>query len=235
MASRIQPVVAWRALQALIRDPDDTEQAFRVIGALSGRSAQRLVRRFARSPRGSRLLRQRPDLVPALRDREHLASLPEDSLGRAYAEFTAREQLTAAGLIDASEAALAGGEAVASDEAERWVLTRLRDQHDLTHVVTGYGRDVRGELAVLAFTAAQTRNPGIAFIPLYLLRRAGLRSELGRLIRQGFRRGLRARWLVDQEWERLLGEPLAKVREELRLADVPRYEALRSAAAPPLA
>ena len=33
------------------------------------------------------------------------------------------------------------------------------------HVITcGYGRDVSGEACLLAFTVAQTRNPGLALI-----------------------------------------------------------------------
>ena len=59
------------------------------------------------------------------------------------------------------------------------------------------------------------------------------RSEMGALIRQGFRRGRRARWLIDRDWEELLERPLDQLREELRIGDPPRYEQVRSAAAPP--
>ena len=38
---------------------------------------------------------------------------------------------------------------------ERWMGERLRDIHDLFHVITGYGRDALGELCLLAFTNAQ--------------------------------------------------------------------------------
>ena len=114
-------------------------------------------------------------------------------------------------------------------------MTRLRDLHDVFHVVTGYGRDLRGEAAVLAFTVPQTRNPGIAYLVLSALRRAGFRSEMGRLIRQAFARGRRAAWLVDEDWESLLERPLDEVRDELRIGPPPRYEALRSEGAPALA
>ena len=43
---------------------------------------------------------------------------------------------------------------------------RLRDQHDLWHVVTGYGRDELGELCLLGFTYAQTKNRGVGLIVL---------------------------------------------------------------------
>ena len=73
-------------------------------------------------------------------------------------------------------------------------MTRLLNLHDVFHVVTGYDRDLRGEVAVLAFTLAQTRSPGIAYVLLRVLLRAGWSSEMGKLIRQGFRRGLRSAW-----------------------------------------
>jgi ubiquinone biosynthesis protein COQ4 len=132
-------------------------------------------------------------------------------------------------MLSGDEQQLADG-----DRDRLYMMGRLRDQHDLYHVVTGYGRDLRGELAVLAFTAAQTRNPGVAAIPGYLLLRAGWRSDLGRLIREGFRRGLRAGWLPAQHWEELFDRPLDEVRSTLRLEDIPEYDAIRSAGAPPV-
>jgi ubiquinone biosynthesis protein COQ4 len=237
--NRIRPLAAWRALRALIQNPDDTAQAFCVIAALSGNSSGRLYRRFRRSPDGARLLAERPDLHVALADLPGLLAQPEGSLGRAIGDFFSREQISSDGLQDASLDAgrMLGGDEQQSargDEDRLYMMVRLRDQHDLYHVVTGYGRDVRGELAVLAFTAAQTRNPGVAAIPGYLLFRAGWRSELGALIRQGFRRGLRAGWLPAQHWEELLDQPLDEVRARLGLDDVPAYEAIRSAGAPAL-
>ena len=56
-----------------------------------------------------------------------------------------------------------------------------------------------------------------------------------RLIRQAYRRGRKAEWLVDADWETLLEQPIDQVREELGVGEPPVYEQMRSAAAPPLA
>ena len=48
-------------------------------------------------------------------------------------------------------------------------------------------------------------------------------------------RGLRAEWLVDQDWESLFEQPIDQVREQLGVGPPPVYEQLRSLAAPPLA
>ena len=112
---------------------------------------------------------------------------------------------------------------------------RIRDLHDVFHVPTGYWRDLRGESAVLAFTIPQTRNTGIAYLVFDVLRRAGWRSEEGRLIRQAFRRGRAAEWLIDQDWERLLEQPINELREKLGVGEPLVYEQVRSAGAPLLA
>jgi ubiquinone biosynthesis protein COQ4 len=232
-ADRIRPIEAQRAMRALLADPDDTEQAFRVIAALSGNSLGRALRRFRGTPVGARVLRERTRMLDLIADAERMAAMPEGSLGAAVRDFYARERISAAGLVEASEGAY--DEADSLDADLELMGQRLRDLHDTFHVLTGYGRDLRGEVAVLSFTVPQSKNPGIAFLVFTVLRRAGFRSEMGRLIRQGFRRGLRAAWLPGQDWEALFPLPLDAVREQLEIGAPPDYEAVRSEGAPALA
>ena len=103
-SDRIRPLAALRAVRALIRNPDDTARVFDVIEALSGRTRARLFHRFRKDPAGRRLLDARPDLLAALSDRKRLLELAPGTLGRAYAEFMSREQISADGLVDASTA-----------------------------------------------------------------------------------------------------------------------------------
>jgi len=232
---RIRPLVAWRAIRALLRDPDDTKRVFDVIDALSGRSGERLFERFRATPSGARILAERRDLLASLRDRERLLALPPGSLGRRYAEFMGREQISADGLVEASQEGGRGPDPALPAE-RRLVGARMRDQHDLWHVVTGYGRDLVGEAAVLAFTYAQTRNRGIGLIVAVAYWRGGSAAPWFRpFLREAYRRGKRAAWLPAADWEALLPRPLEEVRAELGLGEPPSYEALRSAGAPALA
>jgi ubiquinone biosynthesis protein COQ4 len=232
---RIRPLVAWRAVRALLRNPDDTKRVFDVIDALSGRSGERLFERFRATPSGARILAERRDLLASLRDRERLLALPPGSLGRSYAEFMGREKISAEGLVEASQEGGRAPDPALSPE-RRLVGARMRDQHDLWHVVTGYGRDLVGEAAVLAFTYAQTRNRGIGLIVAVAYWRGGSAAPwLRPFLREAFRRGRRAAWLPAADWEALLPRPLEEVRAELGLGEPPSYEALRSAGAPALA
>lgn len=218
MPSRFRPLAALAALRAVLRDPDDTAQVFRLISALSGRTPKALRDRILSSRAGARLLERRPTLLSHLRDREALARLPAGSLGRAYLDFLGADGLTADGLVDASAAA-----DPADDEIGAWVGDRLRDSHDLWHVVTGYRGDLIGEAALLAFTYAQTRAPGIGLLVIAALFRAD-DPDARRLIVDGLLRGVRAAWLPVVDWEALLAVDLGEVRGRLRVGSPPQYE-----------
>lgn len=218
---------AWRALRRLFADPDDTAAVFEVLDALPGRSYERMYERFARSEAGARILREQRALLPTLRDRAALLALPVGTLGRAYAEFMEAEQLSANGLVDASTASRETRE---PDPSRRLFYERLRDAHDVEHVATGYGRDLLGEIALLALYLGQVWSPGLALIVGMAYFESGPESR--RMIRQGFRRGRRAAWLSGQDWEALLPRPLDEVRRELRLDPPPVYTPEYSAGAP---
>ena len=43
-------------------------------------------------------------------------------------------------------------------------------------------------------------------------------------MREGFRIGRRAQWLMEQDWERLLPEPIEQVREQLEIGTPEVYQ-----------
>jgi ubiquinone biosynthesis protein COQ4 len=224
---------ARRAMDALSANPDDTAAAIRAITAMSGKSGERCFRRFKRSVTGARILQEKRELADALADIDCLGMMPHGSLGKEIWNFYTVEQLSIQGLQEASEAAQGGGSGGADTDEARFGR-RLRDLHDVFHVLTGYGRDILGEIACLAFTYAQTRNTGVGYVVLRALRQAGWRSEMGRLCRQAYLRGRHSRWLVDLEWETLLDQPLEQLRLRLGVGPAPVYEQIRSAGAPVL-
>jgi ubiquinone biosynthesis protein COQ4 len=219
---------ALRALQALLNDPDDTAQVFRIVDALSGRNAERTLSRLRRASSGRALLAERPDVLSKLLDRSTLERLPEGSLGRAYLRFLDSEGITAEGLRQASidgRRSMSPGE----DPDFQFLRDRLRDTHDLWHTVTGYKGDILGEASLLAFSFAQTWNPGIGLIVLTALVR-GREPSVRKLILGGFSRGVRSAWLPGIRWEDLLALPLEDVRRRLRVGDPVAYEPFRSSA-----
>ena len=217
---------AWRALKKLIADPDRTDQVFVIINALAGNSGEKQFQRFRATPVGQRILSEERDILTVLNDREALGELPEGTLGKAYAMFMNAEQISADGLVGASEKGR--GERVQDDIDRLRYGMRLRDSHDLWHVATGYNRDLLGEAMLLAFTYAQIRNPGIGVIVAMAYLKGSSIPGARRMIRQAYRRGKQAAWLPGADWEQLLSRPLDEVRRDLGLQDLPVYQELRS-------
>ena len=94
----------WRdardALKRSMANPDDTAQVIRFVSAIAGKSPDYMMRRFIATPHGGEILERERSLLDVLLDRERLHALPEGTLGRTYAEWTEREQISAAGLKD---------------------------------------------------------------------------------------------------------------------------------------
>ncbi len=229
----IHPLVARRSMRALRANPDDTAAAIRVIGALAGNSGGRQFRRFRRSERGAQILREKRDLNDFLMNQERLKTMPPGSLGHTIAEWFEREGISAEGLAEAGNAAAGGTERLVDADVQVYG-TRMRNLHDVFHVLTGYDRDLRGEAAVLAFTIAQNFHRGIAYLVWNAIRAEGWNSPGGRLIREAYGRGRRAEPLAKANWEKLLAQPLEVVREDLGLGPPPSYEQVRSMGAPAL-
>ena len=229
---QLEPRRAVRAARILASDPDDLPQVFTIIESLSFNTLERIANRMQQSASGRRMLETRPDIVDVLEDRAALARMPEGSLGRAYLAFVESENISAAGIRDAATKGMT--HAADLPAPLDWIHAHMRDTHDLWHAATGYAGDVVGEMGLLGFTFAQTRNPGIAFILSIGISKtfhgkAGDGAEARRVIADGFRRGKKAAWLPEQEWETLLPLPLAEVRRRLRLESAPVYTQLRSA------
>ena len=233
MRQQIKPVAAMRAMRKLLTDPDDTTQVFHIIEALKGDSLWAAVKRLRASGAGRVLLKKKPNIVSKLNDRDGLLALPEGSLGRAYYDFVHGENLSADGLIAASETNARAEIYRGLSEDEIWLADRLRDIHDLQHVMTGYGRDPVGELSLLSFMTTQTPNRGINFI-VWIAKLKYLREvpqfDVRTLINEGAAIGRSALWMPAIEWEAKLAEPLERVRLEYGFTPPSRYQRLKNQA-----
>lgn len=216
---RLEPVRAFKAFRKLYANKEDTEQVFHIIDALSTGKERNGFMRFERTAGGVRLLKDRPDLIAALNDQDTLKTLPHDTLGHTYYKFMSSEQLTADGLVDASN--IDRKHETERSEDQEFYGARVRDQHDLWHVTTGYGRDPLGELCLLAFSYAQTGTLGIGFIvamaTLTMSREVSDAYPIRSAVWEGYRLGKRAKWLPGVEWETMLDKPLDELRDTLRI------------------
>ena len=99
---------------------------------------------------------------------------------------------------------------------------RMRQTHDLWHVMTGIGTDRIGELALKAFELAQTRRPLAAVITTggvirFLMKDPEHLTNVLAGISIGYRLGNTAKPFLAQKWEEGWERPLEDWRRELNV------------------
>ncbi len=224
--SRIKPLKAWKHMQNLIADKEDTAQVFHIIEALNGNVKLNDFNRFMASENGPSLLAERSDLPTMLDNHGPLEELPEGTVGREYIKFMQSEGLSAAGLVAESE--VLNSSTKSFDDDLSWYMNRGRDTHDLYHVLTGYGRDALGEAALLGYTHSQHGGLGISFIAfmggMKIAQQAPRDAKVKAVIAEGRRNGKAAARIVDQDISALLREPIADARKRLNISEPVLYK-----------
>ena len=219
--SGFQPLKVLHHFNKLVEDKEDTEQVFHIIEATKGRKSHKQAWAFVQSSEGQRFLRDEVDIPAMLDDHARWADLPENSVGKHYMAFMKREGLTAQGLVDESHK-WAPPESRPNDLTE-WYFNRLRDTHDLFHVLTTYGRDALGEAALLGFSYSQNHNNGVIFIAYagarQIKKATGTKAPLYSAIREGQRLGKAAAKIAHQDVEALVREDIDAARERLGIGE----------------
>ena len=210
-----------RVVRELIADPDDTKKVFEVMATMRGKSLQRIFKRFKATKTGETILQQHIELLDTLNDHAYLMSLQPDSFAQTYLNFLDKAKLESGGLVYASEDYYQN----VQDPELLLFMRRNRDSHDLWHTLTQYGRDTLGETCLLAFTYAQTKNPGIRFI--LLLASVRLYREYGHgtfaALWRAYGDGKRASWLLAQPYEDILPLNIEQIRVMLSIPDPNAY------------
>ena len=216
---------AFRTLRKLLNDKEDTGQVFEIMRALNGSSTAKCYHRLLSTEQGGRIAYERGEFAHLLMDDAWLDSLPDGSVGAAYRHFIRSEQISAEGLVEISRQNAAG---VDEPHPYAWMGRRTRDVHDIWHILSGYHRDGLGEACLVGFSYAQTGGLGWALIALGAAWRARKDKTYPyvQAIWQGYRRGKAAKWLLGEDYERLMREPLESARRRLNITPATIYDAI---------
>lgn len=220
---RLRPLKALGHFRKLVANKEDTEQVFHMTSCLPSRKFAEVERQFCESAHGRRLMAQEPDLPALLDDHDRLLALPAGSVAHAYVAFMRAEGLSAAGLVAESEKA---GRPRYGDQVQ-WFYDRLRDTHDLVHVMTGYGRDALGEQCALGFSYGQYLAWTDGFLAwagaFELWRRVKADAPVFAAVREAIRIGKGAAPLFSQDIKSLLAEPLDAARARMNITPSLHY------------
>lgn len=208
---KIHYVRTLRGVMAMLRNPEGTNAVFDIEDGLrDSRAAHGAVTRVATDPGVAALMQARYVAPPV--DIAALARLPDGSLGHAFARHI---------LDHGFDADYFRRLEVRTDLD--WMLMRMRQTHDIWHVVTGIDTSRLGELAVKAFELAQTWRPLAAVITCggmlrFLLKEPDQLGAVMANISHGYQLGQRAAPFLAQRWEEGWERPLREWREAMGLA-----------------
>ena len=214
---------AWDAIRKLMANGDDTTQVFRIMRALNVGNAPMNYARLLGTAQGGRLAYDRVELAERFSDHAFVARFAAGTVGAAYREFLETTGYSADGLVEVSK--IVSEDQVAHPYA--WFGRRVRDTHDIWHVLTGYKADESmGEACLVAFSYAQVGGLGWALIggaaALKSLKVTG-NGLFARAVWEGYRNGRSARWISGEDYLALLDEPLEAARARLGIRTPTAY------------
>ncbi len=196
-----------RTLSTLARDPTRLDQVLLLAQSVNQGAILRALERFDVDPAGHALLTDRPRIDRDHVDLDALRELPDGTLGREYIRFLEDNGITP----DAF-----GKEPDVGDPRVAYVMLRMRQTHDLWHVLTGFAPDVRGEVLLQMFTYAQTGAPSALLLAIFGTVRWALSwSGQREALRDAFARGKKTGFLATFRWEEHWSTPVAELRELL--------------------
>ena len=209
-------------LAKLCSNPEDLDHTFDLLNASYGTEVAQAARdRLKADPAIRDLIQEQYwGHWPSIPE---LQSMPVGSLGHVYGTFMASQGLTQ--LPDPQLNA-----SVACDDT--YLQRRIRQTHDIWHVIAGLPITIAGEAAANGLTTEQLRWPGSALlISADLIHRVSEpemaqsqndpnRVDLGIAVAYGLSIGAQAPSLLAQRWEEGWDRPLKEWRQELGLSDL---------------
>ena len=172
------------------------------------------------SPTGRRILKDRPRITSKSMRLEYLRQLPENTVGRTYADWLDREGVTpdtrsSVQYID--------------DEECAYVMQRYRESHDFFHALTGLPVVVEGEVALKAFEFANTLLP-MPGLSIFAVTRLKPKERMRFWTIYGpwaVKNGLRAKDVINIYWEEELERDVEDLRGELGIEKPVDLRAIR--------
>lgn len=193
--------VGFRAFRHLVKDTADPVYGPLFQDSMDGGKYAMWARRLAADPQGRRLLEERPSLSIERFDFDRLGKLPAGTVGREIVRFYQDNQLRP---FRSRQRSLTNAQ---------YLAQRMREAHDLQHLLTGYGIDEVGEHEFQAFQYGNLKTPSSLLVVILALpkRYSVPRRTYVRRLWKAYRRGKSCPPMAGLWWEDLWETPLAQV------------------------
>lgn len=216
---------AWRYFQMFRQDKEQTRYVFNIFDALPWTDVEDYARRFLATERGRAIYASERFIPDILDDHAALRMMPAGSVAQAYCDFTESHGMSAHGLVHEYDLHREGRPRL--DDRVEWYIDRLRDTHDLLHVLTGFGSDTLGEQCVLTFVCTQRHSVGHGFLGFagaaVMRKEVRTQAPVVRAVWEAWRMGRKARPIHEEAIRELLPLPVDEARRRLNIAKARWY------------
>ena len=192
----------------MMLNPEGTQSVFDMEdGLMKSKSTKELLRFTIKDPAVRELIRER--YLQPVPDTEALSKLPKDTLGYRYFYH-----------LDSQGFDPDYYRKIEVQNDIDYVMMRIRQTHDVWHVVTGFDTHPLGEIAIKAVELAQTHRPMAAAICAggvfrYMLKQPDEFGDCLDSIVAGYQMGLQSKSLLSMKWEDLWDRKIDDLRERL--------------------
>lgn len=192
----------------MVMNPKDISAIFKVKSFREHKSLQNALSSLRSNPDILNLIETRY-LAPKPYDLNELVKLPENSLGRVYAEHMIKHNLEVVFYPKMDSKV---------DDDINYMRMRSRQTHDIHHVLLGFPAEDHGEVAISAFYLSQNKIPlsgliiGSAFFRV-ILKEPQRIEQLMDCIIKGWTMGKKATHVLGVKWEEYFDQPIDEVRK----------------------
>ncbi|WP_416670711.1 Coq4 family protein [Egbenema bharatensis] len=206
-AMRKEFLLGLQGFMEFVKNPNNTESVFDIAEAMARTEATTGSVTYLKSiPEVAQIIEERYIAPPP--NLQELLSLPQDSLGYIYSSHMTEVNFDPEFYRK-----------VMVQDDFTYIALRMRQTHDIWHIITGFGVDVASEIGLQAFQLAQNHSPMAVMLMagalLNMIRSCQNIDALMQMISRGYHLGLQAKPFLAQKWEEGWEKPLAEWRSEL--------------------
>jgi ubiquinone biosynthesis protein COQ4 len=127
-------------------------------------------------------------------------------------------------LIRLSRAGRKNKQYMSANHPYAWMARRHLDSHDIWHTIAGYDMNYLGELCLAAFTYGQCKTRVYFLYALIGMIKHKFRPSVVFAICEGYSRGKKCSWLLQEDYEKLFDENLEECKKRLGLTAPKWYD-----------
>lgn len=210
-SNTVHYLATLKGVAGMLRNPEGTQSVFDIEDGLRDIDATKGMIEHLRKCDATAAMIDSRWLAPEQPDLDALSKLPKDTLGYGFADH----------ILSHGYDPDYYRKIEVKDDTD-YVMMRIRQTHDIWHIVTGLDVSRVGEVALKAFELAQMRRPMAAVICAggvirFMMKDPEEFPDLLDGISMGYRLGLGAELLLGQKWEENWDRPVSEWREQLSI------------------